>query len=227
MKTIMLLVSIVVGIAACTSTDKGGEPGANEFIYADYKIWGGEDRETVTIRVQFRQGGRNGAALVLTPPAAVTLDGETLLADSVCKIGAFYEVQKQLNEFTGQHTINFRTKDGKEHKQVFSFEPFAIDALPEVATRKDLVFHLEALKDKSLLHIILTDTSFTSNDINSIDTVKDGRLPVSKERLEALVNGPVSLQLIRNTTQVIREEGRRTGNLSITYSLHREFILND
>ena len=226
-RKLVFFLSSVLGLAACTGDDKKAEPLISDLIYREYKIRGEEGKEALTIRMQFRRGGKNGTTLVLNSPAKVELDGEALQADSVGKIGSFYEVQKRLDEFTGEHSITLLDEKGILHQQPFEFIPFSITELPPTLSREDLNFELDGLEDGESIHIILTDTSFSSNDINEIDTVRNGKLELPKEKLSTLVNGPISLQFIRNKKELFREGGKRTGHITITYSLRREFLLEN
>jgi len=75
------------------------------------------------------------------------------------------------------------------------------------------------------LHVSLTDTSFTSDDINDVDTVKNGRLTISAERLSTLINGPINLQFYKEMTKSLKNATREGGILSINYGLKRQFEL--
>lgn len=225
-KALIFILTILVGLAACTGDDKKFEPIGSDFIYSDYQIRAQENREAVTIRIQFRRG-KNGSTLALKPPAKVELDGEALQPDSIGKIGFFYEVQKRLDEFTGSHTITFWSEKEEQQQQVFNFTPFTITALPSELKREDIILEINNLQDETPVHIILTDTSFNSNDINQIDTVRKGQIVLPKEKLNALKNGPVHLQLIHNNEQYVKDGARRTGQLTLSYSLQREFYLKD
>ena len=194
-------------------------------LYADYQVMAEEGNEAVTIRAQFRRGGPNGPAVRLAPPASLLLDGEPLPADSIGKVGPFYEVQRRVDEFAGNHRIDFKDDGGGLASTGFEFLPFTLNSLPASLSRGDLVFQLSGLNEGAPVHIILTDTSFSSNDINSIDTVRGGKLVIGQERLLNLREGPVQLQLITEWEEPLRRNGKRVGKLSLSYSLHREFLL--
>lgn len=220
----LLVCSITIGICGCNDEDTKVAPPSTG-IYADYQVMGEEGREGVTIRAQFRSGGPNGPALTLAPPASVALDGEPLQGDSIGKVGTFYEVQKRLDEFGGDHRIDFRDEQGNLASTGFDFLPFTLSPLPPSIGRGDLQFPLSGLEEGAPVHVILTDTSFASNDINSIDTIRAGKLVISEERLHDLRSGPIQLQLISEREEPIRRNGKRVGKLTRSYSLHREFLL--
>lgn len=213
-------------VCGCNDEDTRVAPPSND-VYTDYQVVAEEGRESVTIRAQFRAGGPNGRALTLAPPASVALDGEPLQGDSVGKVGTFYEVQRRVDEFGGDHRIDFRDEKGNLASTGFDFLPFTLAPLPPSLERGDLEFQISGLKEGAPVHIILTDTSFASNDINSIDTIRGGKLLIAQKRLLNLRTGPALLQLITEREEPIRRNGKRVGKLTRSYSLEREFLLTD
>jgi hypothetical protein len=93
--------------------------------------------------------------------------------------------------------------------------------------RNGFIFNLEGFDSLDLIHIILTDTAFATDDINSIDTIKNGRLVINEQRLSGLKSGPVNLQLFRDKTQRIGKGVKPAGQIFTTYGLRREFELLD
>ncbi|HEY5970090.1 MAG TPA: hypothetical protein VIU35_19045, partial [Chitinophagaceae bacterium] len=91
----------------------------------------------------------------------------------------------------------------------------------------DLVFNFKGLDPVDYLGVILTDTSFTSNDINDVDTVRNGRLVIKADRLSALINGPIHLQFYREQTLPLKKATKESGKFMITYGLKRDFELKD
>ena len=64
---------------ACTSNEIGNSKDVNpDAIYFDYKIWGEEGNENVTVKLQYRFGGQNGTTLTMEDPAKVELDDELI-----------------------------------------------------------------------------------------------------------------------------------------------------
>jgi hypothetical protein len=222
-------VSALVFIAACTSNEIGNSKDVNpDAVYFDYKIWGEEGKEEVTVNLQYRMGGKNGTTLMLDAPSKVLLDGEELRVDSAKFSGAFYEVQKPTTAFAGNHTISFTDLNKNEYKEEFSFTPFSLDPdVPAVITRGELVFTFKGLEPVDYLTVVLTDTSFSSKDINDLDTVKNGRLVINSERLSAVVNGPINLQFIKEGNQDLKNTTKEGGKLYMSYGLKREFELKD
>ena len=219
---------IVIG-TACTSDEIGNSKDVNpDAVFFDYEVWAEEGKQDVTVKLQYRMGGPNGTTLVLNEPSNVFLDGEKLELDSAKFSGAYYESQKPLASFAGKHTILFTDLNKKEYREEFEFTPFQIKPdVPEVLNRDDLVFELSGLEPVDYIRISLTDTSFASKDINDVDTVKNGRLVISANRLSSLTNGPINLQFYKEMEKAVKNGTAEGGKLSITYGLKREFELKD
>lgn len=233
MKRIIFFISAsiltLIFLSSCTSNEIGNSNDVNpDAVFFDYEIWGEEGKEDVTINLQYRMGGPNGTTLVLSEPSQVVLDSERLQPDSARFSGAYYELQKPVDSFTGKHTIVFTDLNKKEYKEEFEFTPFVISPdVPSVLKRGDLTFNLQGLEQVDYLRVLLTDTSFVSRDINEVDTVKNGRLVIMAERLSALVGGPIHLQLYREIEKPVKNGTREGGKISITYAVKREFELRD
>ena len=216
-------------LLSCSSNEIGNSKDVNpDAIFFDYKIWAEEGREDVTVNLQYRMGGRNGTTLVLDEPSKVLFDGEQLNADSAKVTGAYYETQRPFSSFAGKHTITFTDLNKKEYKEEFEFIPFSLEPdVPATLTRGDLVFTFKGLDSIDHLNVVLTDTSFRSADINDIDTVKNGKLVISANRLSALVNGPINLQFYKEVVKPVKNSTKEGGKLFISYGLKREFELKD
>ncbi|MBD0332619.1 MAG: hypothetical protein ICV66_08185 [Chitinophagaceae bacterium] len=216
-------------IFSCNNSDKTSSKDVNpENVFLDYKISGEGGNDFVTCMFQFKYGGANGTSLVLDEPAKVQLDGETLQADSTNFTGAYYEVQKPLDEFGGKHTISFFASDNKVYSEIFEFSPFSLaEELPKSVERKDIIMRLHGLKPLDHLIVIITDTAFTSNDVHEIDTVRDGTLIIEASQLQDIVGGPVVVQLIKEEVQPVKKGTRAGGRISISYGLKREIELKD
>ena len=224
----LALISIFF-LFSCNSNEIGNSKDVNpDAIFFDYKIWAEEGREEVTVNLQYRMGGKNGTTLVLDEPSKVVFDGEQLKVDSAKVTGAYYEVQRSFASFPGKHTISFTDLNKKEYNEQFEFTPFTLEPnVPTTMNRDDLVFNFKGLDSVDYLHVVLTDTSFKSADINEMDTVRNGRLVISVNRLSALINGPINLQFYKEVEKPIKSSTKEGGKLFISYGLKREFELKD
>ena len=196
-------------------------------FFFDYKIRGEEKDSNVTIYIQYKYGP-NGDAFLLNDPAHVQLDGEIVSSDSAKLTGAYYEIQKPSYSFAGKHTIIYTDEKKKEHKEEFEYRPFNLkNELPDVVDRGDLVLEFEDVEDKDAIHVSATDTSFTSKDIIEIDTIKNGKLVITADKLKNLVNGPITILLSKETERVIKKDLYQQGRITVSYGLQREFELAD
>lgn len=218
------LIFLLLFVSACTNNTVGTRRDIDpDTVFFEYIIRGDEDDSNVTLYLQFRIGGPNGYTLTLKDPAKVELDGEPIQVDSAKLTGAYYEIQKPADYFTGKHTITFTDFNKKVHSEEFEYKPFSMETDVDEVERGDLVFELEGLEKEDYLHVSATDTSFTSRDIVEIDTVKDGKLVIPAHKLRYLVNGPITLLLSKETQKIIRNEIR--GRITVSYGLKREFEL--
>jgi len=224
-----LTLTSILFLFSCTSNEIGNSKDVNpDAVFFDYRIWADESREDVTVNLQYRMGGKNGTTLVLDEPSKVLFDGEQLQPDSAKVTGAYYEIQRPFSSFAGKHTITFTDLNKKEYKEEFEFIPFTLEPnVPAIMNRGDLVFTFKGLDSIDHLNVILTDTSFKSADINDIDSIKNGKLIISANRLSALINGPINLQFYKEVVRPLKSSTKEGGKLYISYGLKREFELKD
>lgn len=224
-KLVIILLLPVIFLIACTDNTPAWEkPEKQDGVYFDYKIRGEESDSNVTVYIQYKMGGPGGDAFLLTEPAHVQLDGETIYVDSARLTGAFYEIQKPAYSFVGKHTILFTDENKKEHKEEFEYDPFYLEKeLPAVVNRGDLAFDFRGLKKEDHIRISATDTSFMSKDIIEIDTVKNNKLVIPADKLRNLVDGPIVL-LVTKETEKMTKDGIR-GRVVVSYGFEREFEL--
>ena len=225
----LFYLALIFIISSCSSNEVGNAKDVNpESIYFEYKVWGDEGSDDVTVMLQYRFAGRNGTTLVLEDSSKVELDGQVIKVDSSNMNGAYYEVIKPVKDFVGKHTIVFTNLENKQYKEEFEFKPVSLRTkIPNEIKRGDLVFDLDGLEPMDHVRILLTDTSFASEDINWIDTVKNGRVVISANDLKRVVNGPVHLELIKEVDKPVKNGTREGGSFSFSYGLKREFVLKD
>ncbi|HEX7847096.1 MAG TPA: hypothetical protein VF476_14945 [Chitinophagaceae bacterium] len=228
-RSFWLLLVVSALFVSCNSNEIGNSKDVNpETIWFDYKVWGEEGDEDITVMLQFRYAGPNGTTLLLEDPSKVELDGEFIKADSSKMTGAFYEMLKPVSAFHGKHSIVFTDINKKQYKEEFRFSPVSLlTEVPAEIPRGDLVFELEGLEPVDYVRVLLTDTSYTSDGINRVDTVKNGKLVIPKADLKGLVNGPIHLELIKEDERRVKNGTPEGGVLSISYALRREFLLKD
>jgi hypothetical protein len=195
-------------------------------LYLEFKIWGEEEKETVTCLLQIRSEGPNGTALLLEPPAMVELNGEVMEADSAGLSGIFYEMSLPLREFSGKHTIRFTSMNGKVYEEEFEFSAFRLaHALRGEIPSQPFSIKIEGLPAREThLTLALTDTAYSTNDVHERVMVKDGELNITSEMLQKLRKGPVMMEILLDEERPLRL-GNHRGKLATSYSLDREFVL--
>ncbi len=225
----VLLASVMIAVLGCTSHDqRPGKKVNPDLVFLDYRIWGDEERNIVTVTLQFRQGNRDGDAISLVHPANVVLDDEPLKPDSSKMNGVYYEINKAVREFEGDHEIVYTNSQGEQFRESFYFSIMQLKThIQSPVRRKDLVFNLAGLDSSDFIHVIMTDTSFYGRGIDRVDTVKAGQLVISQADLENIRNGPVFLEFYREENWPLKETTAAGGRMSISYSLKRAFDLVD
>jgi len=206
-------------------TAEGPDP---NFIYYDYRIQADEEKDAVTVMLQYRFGGEDGENLLLEEPSKASLDGIELKPDSARQTGAFYEVTQPLESFNGKHAIVFTDSREKEHRVEFSFEAFSLaDELPERLAKKPFTIQLANFPKKGFIQLVMIDTSYTTVDVNEEILVEDGKLSITAEMLANLSSGPIVLEILKEEEKPLKNASREGGRLLISYGLRREFELVD
>lgn len=230
MRNLFVICLLIVGIfilPACSSNEIGNSKDVNpEAVYFDYNIWSEEGKENAVVKLQYRMGGPNGTTLVLNEPSKVEFDGKEVPVDSTVFDGAYYEVVSPLHSFAGKHRIEFTGLDQKNYIEEFDFEPFSLDTpLPAAIERDNLIFSFKGLKDGDMIRVWMSDTLFSSEDINEVDTIRNGSIVVSREQLKNLSNGPINLQFSREIDKLLQHAANEGGRIYMSYGLRREFEL--
>jgi hypothetical protein len=226
---IVISVSSFLLLASCTSNEIGSSKDVNpESIYFDYRVWGDEEGGDMTVKLQYRFAGKNGTTLLLEAPSKAEFDGVAIKADSSKMLGAYYEVSKPIKDFAGKHVIVFTDLNNKQYKEEFNFHPISFKTkVPAIINRNDLVFELDGLAPQDYVHVMVNDTASFSEGIDRIDTIKNGRITISKTELARLINGPVRLEISKEDEKSIRNGTSQGGRISISYGIKREFELKD
>jgi hypothetical protein len=212
-------------LAACNNVEIGSTKDVgDEAIYADYKVWGEEGKETVTVLLQYRMGGPDGTTLVLEKPGGVAIDSIPLAVDSAGISGAYYEGTFPLATFTGNHVIEYSSSEGKKHRTPFSFSPFSFkNEPPETVPMKPVTFYLTGLPpEPTILRIVMTDTAFATDDVNTEIAVEMGELTISAQMWQSLKPGPVVLEIYREEEKQLSTFSKEGGIMTINYGLKRE-----
>lgn len=217
---------LLVAFSACLGST-GSEKGIKtDDIFFDYKVWGEEGNDSVTITLQFRYGGQYGPTIALEEPAFVALDGERLSVDSSSITGPIYQVSKPVQTFTGKHNIVFSDLNGKKYNVAFRFSPFTLQTtLPDSIPVKRLDLTFRGLDKEDYVRVLLTDTSYLGEGINRVDTILYNKLMIYREDLMRLSPGPVQMEFIKEAESEIENATAAGGIITVTYTIRREFYL--
>ncbi|MET0636480.1 MAG: hypothetical protein ABWZ25_10665 [Chitinophagaceae bacterium] len=214
-------------IASCNNEEIGKSGDVNpEAIYFDYHFSAAEEGGDITLKLQYRYGGKEGTTLVLDEPGNVTVDGVRLPVDSSGIDGAFYEVVRPFNEFTGPHRIVYTSSEGKKYEETIEFPAFQLEGvLPDTIGKGQLALDIAGLKRNDLIQVMLTDTARFSKGIERFDSLEHGRLVLDSGILSALKPGPVNFQLVCHRNLPLQQTTPEGGMLTVSYSVSREIFL--
>jgi hypothetical protein len=226
---IKMIAGLAGGLLFFTAcTNKKTEPAGMEAmpVYAEYQVWGEEMENNITVLLQFHDFNRNGETLVLNDPAKVEFDGKKLEPDSTRLTGAYYELQVPVDSFAGEHHIVFTNLNNEALADTFYFTPLTLtDSLPPAINRSDFSIGFGGVKDGDLIRVVATDTSFTSRDINEVDTISNHSISITKDQLKNLADGPVRLEFYREESRRLGSRAAARGHFTLTYGLKRQVLL--
>jgi hypothetical protein len=218
-----IFVAVMAFLFASCSNTENGKAVNPDAVYFDYSISGEEGKEEVSCLIQYRSGGENGTALVLTSPSQVALDGQLLTVDSSKVNGAYYEAVQPLASFAGKHTISFTDLKKRQYKEEFEFTPFSLaEELPEKLPRKPFSIKLKNYPAGPGVRLVMTDTAFNSGDFNRIVPVENGAIRIDTDMLSGLKDGPLSIELFREEERPVKEGTKKGGKIVIAYGCKRE-----
>lgn len=213
-------------LAGCFSASRE-EPVALEDIFFEYLVTAEEGNDSVSVLLKFKEFDEYGQAISIEP-GSVSLDGWKILPDSTPMTGPYYAINKAVTEFTGKHRIEVTLPDQKKYREEFSFRPFAIrKAIPDTLKRSRLQMEFDGLANGELLRLLVTDTSFTGEGIHRLDTVWSNRFEISRHEWSYLENGPINMELTRESVKKIRNSTAAGGVLSVSYTIRKECWLRD
>lgn len=219
----------VLLLAGCNNNEVSPQPYVDpEAIFFDYRVWGDEESNEITVRLQYFVGFEGGKTIAWKEPASVEFDGVPLTADSTRMNGFYYETRVPLDDFTGKHEIVFTDSDKKKYTESFDFSPFGLSKeIPAAAGRSELPVTLNGLDSGATVRLILIDTALYSRGIDKVDTLRHDTVTITPRDFENLRNGPIYFEIHRDEEWPLKEPGKGGGRLSLSYSLKRVFELKD
>jgi hypothetical protein len=221
-KSLLFLVIFSVVVNACRQKD------APPDLFFDYRVWGDEESGMITVRLQYRTGGLDGQPIPLPPQTVVAFDGFRVHPDSSRRNGPYYEADRPADGFGGIHRIEFTAPGAAAITEEFGFPLFSLATpLAEDLPRQDIVLQFEGLKDGDLVNTLVNDTSFLGRGIDRMDTVRDGRILITRTDLLNLANGPIHLEIYKEDERRLKKGGQQGGRLWLSYGINCEFELRE
>lgn len=221
---VFFLAGLLLLYAGCRSEDRraGADLSVNA-LYLDIRLSGEEGDDNLTVLIRFREE-ENGLAVALPEGGTVVWDGDTLEPLYSKREGVYYELHPPLSGFAGLHTLQLLDQGNRVREEKIEFHPLELgEGLADTLYPADTEIHLAGLEKEDYVRIILTDTVFSHAGINRLDTVRDGRLLLSRQDLETLSPGPLQLVLLREYEEILPGAG---GIKAVTYGIRREIQLS-
>jgi hypothetical protein len=227
MKTnLIFLLFIAAGLHACQSPEAEKKPARKPPVNLALRIWGEEGSEFFHCLAQVQSMEAIAATGKLSSGETLAVDGISLLPDSARYSGVFYQADLPVDQFAGEHNVSLTSSDGRTHSGKFDFTPFSIKLDTGIAlTAGEMEFQLLNFPGgENQVHLLITDTAYATDDINTFLPINDGRLVVSPVLLSGIKRGPVVMQIIFETEKFL-SLGKDRVKLLVSYSLAREIIL--
>jgi len=196
-------------------------------IFFEYSINAEEGNDSVSVLLKFKEYDEYGQAISIEP-GGVSLDGVSLAADSTPMTGPFYALNKHINDFTGKHRIEVVLPDQHKYRDEFNFQPFSVRSpIPDTLKRAKLQLEFNGLYSGEVVRLTVTDTSFTGDGIQRLDSIWNNRMLITKNELSFLQPRPINLELTRESVQKLPIGTGAGGVISISYSIRKECWLRD
>lgn len=219
--------SVLLVLIGCFGSARKEGEALPEEIYFEYTVTGEEGNDSISVVMKFKEYDRYGQAVSIEP-GGVVFDGSPVAVDSTTMTGPYYAMNRHIRDFAGKHTIQVTLPNYKKYKEDFTFKPFTFKSgISDTIRRAKMQLQFEGLSNKEIVRVLLTDTSFTGDGINRLDTVWFNRIIITRGDLSYLENGPINLELTRESEKPLRNGTEAGGSISIFYSIRREFWLQD
>ena len=220
------LPALLLLIGCFGAAQKEGEAVPEE-IFFEYVLTGEEGNDTVSLVMKFKEYDQYGQAVSIEP-GGVAVDGQPVAPDSTVMTGPYYALHRAIRDFEGKHSIEVTLPNFKKYRDEFSFRPFQLlSGLTDTIRRSRLQLQFAGLNNREVVRVLMTDTSFTGDGINRLDTVWNNKILLTRADLSYLENGPVNIELVRESVKPLRHATEAGGTLSSFYSIRRECWLLD
>jgi len=218
---------LIACIASCTTEEIGNSKDVNPAtIYTTYTTTYNETESNVNNMARFRFAGPDGTTLLLSDSSNVKLDGVAIMADSTKFLGAFYNIRKPVEGFTGKHTWSFTDINGKLYEETFSFEPVSLQTIiPAYIKAADLHLSFSGVNNGDSIRVALMDTSKKGFD-EILYAVNQNEIVIPAASFKNLKIGPLEITFSCKRSRPIKNCPKEGGLLLFEFNLrNRKTIL--
>lgn len=218
-------VLIVIFIFQSCALKKDKPAFTDENIYLDYVISATEEDSVLTILLQFKDQ-MTGDALLIPPPGKVSLDGVEIPADSSKIGGVYYEINRRPGDFPGDHEILYTDQENNHYMEKIKFEPLKLlSSIPDTLDGSGFDLSFSGIGNRDQLIIIYRDTANFHDDQRKAGEPGENRINLSAQDLETLSEGPIQLELLRESKYNMQQTPPAGGQLKSTYTIKKELFL--
>jgi hypothetical protein len=214
---------LLVFLLACVN--KKDRPAfTEENIYLDYAISASDEDSLVTVLLQFKDE-LYGDALRIPAPGHITLDGVPVLADSSKIGGVYYETSLPVTDFTGDHELVYTDDKNNRYVEKFQFEPLVLNTpIPDTLDGNGLELNFSGIGSRDQLIITYRDTANFHDDHRKAVEPGENSVSLSAADLDELAEGPIQLELQRESRYNLQETPHAGGQLKTSYIIKKELF---
>lgn len=222
MKRIFVFFVSAIMLGSCASNEVANSGDVKQStIHQQYSINYDESENITWANAAYRFGGSNGTTLILTKPAQVTFNGDSMRLVTTIISGAGYSLayKKPIENGRECEFVYFDT-EGKKYVNKLKFNPVLMGTPPAEVKKGmplDLPIFTQPLQHGESLRIALSDTSRTEEFIVETLTAK-GNLVVPATVLQPL-KGEVTLNISRISKIPLQNATDEGGGISFVYTL--------
>lgn len=222
MKRILIFFISTVVLGSCASNEVANSGDVKQStIHQKYSISYDESENITWAQATYRFGGSNGTTLILTKPAQVTFNGDSMRLTTNIISGAGYSLAyKKPIENGRECEFVYVDTEGKKHVNKLKFNPVLMGT-PPAEVKKGMPLELplftQPLQHGESLRITLSDTVRTEEFVVENIPTK-GSLVVPANVLQPL-NGEVTLNISRVSSIPLQSATETGGGISFVYTL--------
>lgn len=222
MKRILIFFIATVVLGSCASNEVANSGDVKQStIHQQYSIRYDESENITWANAAYRFGGSNGTTLILTKPAQVTFNGDSMRQVTTIISGASYGLAYKKPIESGRECVfEYTDTEGKIYVNKLKFNAVLMGT-PPAEVKKGMPLELplftQPLQHGESLHISLSDTVRTEEFVVENIPTK-GSLVVPANVLQPL-NGEVTLTISRVSSIPLQSATEVGGGISFVYTL--------